>query len=111
MAVFGIGGVGSYCAEALARAGVGALTLVDNDTVSLSNLNRQLIALRSTIGRNKSDVMAERVLDINPDCRVTSLPVLYAADNGAAFFEGKHFDYLIDAIDMGPGVKVSTSKY
>lgn len=75
--VFGIGGVGSFAVEGLARAGVGALTLVDNDTVGLSNLNRQLCALRSTLGQNKSDVMAARVLDINPDCAVRSLPMLY----------------------------------
>ena len=69
--VFGIGGVGSYAAEGLVRAGIGALTLVDSDTVGLSNLNRQLCALHSTLGQYKSDVMAARILDINPDCRVT----------------------------------------
>ena len=100
VAVFGVGGVGSYCAEGLARAGVGAITLIDNDTVSLSNLNRQIIALHSTLGRSKSDVMAERVRDINPACEVVSLPILYAAENGASFFEGRRFDYLVDAIDM-----------
>lgn len=97
--VFGIGGVGSYAVEALARAGVGALTLVDNDTVGLSNLNRQLCALRSTIGQYKSDVMAARVLDINPDCAVRSLPLLYNEENKAAFFDRK-YDYIIDAIDL-----------
>ena len=75
--IFGIGGVGSYCAEALARSGVGAITLVDHDTISASNLNRQIIALHSTIGLYKSDVMARRIQDINPSCRVTSLPCLY----------------------------------
>lgn len=98
--VFGIGGVGSYCAEALARAGLGALTFVDNDTIGESNLNRQLIALRSTIGRNKSDVMAERVQDINPSCRVTSLPFLYHEESKAQFFNGSHYDYIVDAIDL-----------
>ena len=98
--VFGIGGVGSYCAEALARAGLGALTFVDNDTIGESNLNRQLIALRSTLGRNKSDVMAERVRDINPGCRVTSLPFLYHEESKAQFFNGTHYDYIVDAIDL-----------
>ena len=78
--VFGIGGVGSYAAEGLARAGIGNLTLVDNDTVGITNLNRQLCALQSTLGQYKSDVMASRVLDINPDCRVTSLPELYSEE-------------------------------
>ena len=75
VAVFGVGGVGSFAAEALARAGVGAITLVDHDTVSLTNLNRQLVALHSTIGKAKTDVMAARIRDIHPDCRVTVLPV------------------------------------
>ncbi len=100
VAVFGVGGVGSYCAEALARAGVGALTLVDNDTVSETNLNRQLVALHSTLGRPKSDVMAERVLDINPACRVTSLPELYSEAGKHRFFEGRQYDYIVDAIDL-----------
>lgn len=99
VAVFGIGGVGSYAVEALARAGIGALTLVDNDTVSVSNLNRQLCALRSTVGKSKSDVMAARVLDINPDCAVRSLPLLYNEENKAAFFD-RPYDYIIDAIDL-----------
>ena len=77
VAVFGVGGVGGFCAEALARAGVGSLTLVDDDTVSESNLNRQLVALRSTIGLPKTEVMAARIQDINPDCRVTILTKRY----------------------------------
>lgn len=97
--VFGIGGVGSYAAEALARAGVGAITLVDNDTVSLSNLNRQLCALHSTIGQNKSDVMAARILDIHPSCKVVSLPAVYCEDTKAMFFDRCAYDYIIDAID------------
>lgn len=97
--IFGIGGVGSYAAEALARAGVGAITLVDNDTVSLSNLNRQLCALHSTIGQNKADVMAARILDIFPACRVRALPEFYNEEHKARFFDGQHYDYLIDAID------------
>ena len=97
--VFGIGGVGSYVAEGLARAGVGALTLVDSDTVGETNLNRQLCALRSTIGQYKSDVMARRILDINPDCRVTSVPELYNDERKERFFS-QRYDYIVDAIDL-----------
>lgn len=97
--VFGIGGVGSYAAEALARAGVGALTLVDADTVGISNINRQLCALHSTVGQNKSDVMARRIRDINPDCRVLSMPELYTEENKERFFAAR-YDYIIDAIDL-----------
>lgn len=97
--VFGIGGVGSYAAEGLARAGVGALTLVDSDTVGESNLNRQLCALRSTIGQYKSDVMAKRILDINPDCKAVSMPFLYEEATKERFFSLK-FDYIVDAIDL-----------
>ncbi len=100
VAVFGIGGVGSWCAEALARGGIGALTFVDNDTVGETNLNRQIVALRSTIGRNKAEVMAERALDINPDCRVTALPYLYNEENKARFFDGVRYDWIVDAIDL-----------
>lgn len=99
VAVFGIGGVGSYAVEALARAGVGALTLIDNDTVGETNLNRQLCALHSTIGQYKSEVMAGRVRDINPDCRVTPLPLLYNEASKERFFQEK-YDYIIDAIDL-----------
>lgn len=99
VAVFGIGGVGSYGAEALARAGVGALTLVDNDTISMSNLNRQLCALHSTLGRNKAQVMAERIADIAPSCRVTVINQFYQEENKALFFGGERFDYILDAID------------
>ncbi|MGM9523461.1 MAG: ThiF family adenylyltransferase [Faecousia sp.] len=97
--VFGIGGVGSYVAEGLARAGVGALTLVDSDTVGLSNLNRQLCALHSTLGQYKSDVMAARIRDINPLCRVTSMPTLYREDTKEVFFQ-ERYDYIVDAIDL-----------
>ena len=96
--LFGVGGVGSFAAEALARAGVGEITLVDGDTVALSNLNRQLVALRSTIGRSKAEVMAERIRDINPTCRVTPLQVFYGKDNPDAF-DFSACDYVIDAID------------
>lgn len=97
--VFGIGGVGSYAAEGLARAGIGRLTLVDNDTVGTTNLNRQLCALHSTLGQYKSDVMASRVRDINPDCRVTSLSELYSEETKERFFS-EHYDYIVDAIDL-----------
>lgn len=98
VAVFGVGGVGSFVAEALARAGVGELTLVDNDVVSETNLNRQLVALRSTIGRYKTEVMAERIADINPDCVVHALPVVYEEAGKEQFFS-MGFDYIADAID------------
>jgi tRNA A37 threonylcarbamoyladenosine dehydratase len=97
--VFGIGGVGSYAAEALARAGIGRLTLVDNDTVSLTNLNRQLCALHTTLGRNKAEVMAVRVRDINPDCVVRVLPMCYSEQTKTQFFDGTAYDYVLDAID------------
>ena len=77
VAVFGVGGVGGFCVEALARAGVGALDLYDDDTVAESNLNRQIIALHSTLGQPKAEVMARRVLDINPACRVRAVRMFY----------------------------------
>jgi tRNA A37 threonylcarbamoyladenosine dehydratase len=98
VAVFGVGGVGGYLAEALARAGVGALDLIDNDTVSVSNINRQIIALRSTVGRLKVEVMAERIRDINPDCRVRALPLFYLPEQ-ADQFDFSQYDYIADAID------------
>lgn len=97
--VFGVGGVGSYAAEGLARAGIGALTLVDNDTVGISNLNHQLCALHSTLGQYKSDVMAARIRDINPLCRVTSMPMLYNEESKEKFF-AERYDYIVDAIDL-----------
>ncbi len=99
VAVFGIGGVGSYAAEALARSGVGKLTLVDNDFVSESNINRQIIALHSTIGRPKSEVMAERAKDISPELDVRPIVALYSAETREEFFTEK-YDYIIDAIDL-----------
>lgn len=98
VAVFGIGGVGSFIAEALARAGVGTLTLIDNDTVALSNLNRQLVALRSTIGQYKTDVMAARIHDINPDCRVAAIRAFYEEETKEQFF-ADDLSYIADAID------------
>lgn len=96
--VFGLGGVGSFAVEALARAGVGELTLVDHDTVSLTNLNRQLYALHSTMGRWKAEVACERVRDINPDCRVHVIPAFYLPENAQRFW-GARYDYIVDAID------------
>ena len=97
--VFGIGGVGSYVAEALARAGVGALTLVDNDTVGLSNINRQLCALHSTVGQFKAQVMADRIRDINPDCDVRALCRLYNEESKGEFFDRK-YSFVADCIDL-----------
>ena len=99
VAVFGLGGVGSYAAEALARAGIGTLTLIDQDTVGLTNINRQLCALHSTLGRPKAEVMAERALDINPDCAVRAMVARYHADTRNAFFT-ETYDYIVDAIDL-----------
>lgn len=99
VAVFGIGGVGSYTAEALARAGVGSLTLVDNDTVGPSNINRQLCALHSTFGQYKAQVMADRIKDINPDCRVRAICRLYQEQDKALFFD-TCYDYVADCIDL-----------
>ena len=96
--LFGVGGVGSVCAEALARIGIGAITLVDNDVVSVSNINRQLIALHSTVGRNKAEVMKERILDINPEANVTALPMFYLPEN-AEEIDLSAYDVIIDAID------------
>lgn len=98
VAVFGLGGVGSWCAEALARSGVGELTLIDNDEVGVTNLNRQLVALWSTQGRPKAEVMAARVLDINQSCKVHPLILRYEAEHREDFFSLK-YDYIIDAID------------
>jgi tRNA threonylcarbamoyladenosine dehydratase len=94
----GLGGVGSFAAEALARAGVGTLTLVDHDRVDPTNLNRQLVALRSTIGRFKTDVMAERIADINPACEVR-LRTEFIAEEGVASLLAEPCDLVIDAID------------
>lgn len=98
VAVFGVGGVGSFCVEALARAGVGELTLFDADTVDITNLNRQLIALHSTIGEPKTQVARLRALDINPDAIININTVFYSAEN-AESFDLTRFDYIIDAID------------
>ena len=96
--VFGVGGVGSHCIEALARSGVGRLTLIDNDTVSLTNINRQSIAYHSTIGRYQTEVMKERIRDINPEICVKTYEMFVLPDNLEALFEERP-DYIIDAID------------
>ena len=98
VAVFGIGGVGGFCVEALARAGVGALDLYDDDTVSESNLNRQLIALHSTVGQPKAEVAAARVRDIAPDCRVRAIRMFYLPEN-ADQVDFRQYDYVVDCID------------
>lgn len=99
VAVFGIGGVGSWCAEALARAGIGTLTLVDHDTVGLTNLNRQAEALHSTLGLEKTEAMAQRIRDISPGCVVCQIPEKYEEGNREAFFQAR-YDYIVDAIDL-----------
>lgn len=96
--LFGVGGVGSFAAEALARAGIGRIALVDNDVVSLTNLNRQLIALHSTMGQKKVNVMKQRINDINPDAEVTAYDVFLSADT-AENFDFSSYDYVLDAID------------
>ena len=98
VALFGLGGVGSYTAEALARSGIGKILLVDNDKVSKSNINRQLCALQSTVGRYKVDVVAERLLDINPDIIIEKHYGFVLPENISDFSFDK-FDYVIDAID------------
>ena len=98
VAVFGIGGVGSYTVEALARAGVGTLVLVDHDVVSLTNLNRQLVALRSTIGRKKVQVAKERIMDINENAVVHTYDTFFGAET-ADIFDFRAFDYIVDAVD------------
>lgn len=98
VAVFGVGGVGGYVAEALARSGVGSIDLFDNDKVSLTNINRQIIALTSTVGKYKTEVMKERILDINPNASVNAFNVFYTAEN-ADEFDFSQYDYIVDAID------------
>ena len=98
VAIFGIGGVGSYVAEALARAGVGKFLLCDNDVVSVSNINRQIIALHSTVGKPKTYVMKERILDINPDAEVIEMQNFFSSEN-AHEFDLNGFSYIVDAID------------
>ena len=102
VAVFGVGGVGGYVVEALARSGVGALDLIDNDTVAESNLNRQIIALRSTLGQYKTDAAKARILDINPACKVTVYHTFYLPET-AHVFDFSQYAYIVDAIDTVKG--------
>ena len=102
VAVFGVGGVGGYAAEALARCGVGAIELVDNDCVSPSNLNRQIIALRSTVGQSKVDAAASRLLDINPELDVSARRIFFLPETSAEF-DFSRYDYVIDCIDTVSG--------
>ena len=102
VAVFGIGGVGGYAVEALARSGVGALDIVDDDRVCLTNINRQILATRSTVGKYKVDVAADRIKDINPDCEVRCYKTFFLPET-AAEFDFKNYDYVIDAIDTVTG--------
>jgi len=107
--VFGVGGVGSYTVEALARSGVGQITMVDFDEISESNINRQLHSLRSTIGKSKIDVMKDRILDINPDCKVELVKRLVYDDIDEALGNNK-YDFVVDAIDV-IGSKINLIEY
>jgi len=102
VAVFGIGGVGGYVVEALARSGIGELDLIDNDTVSVSNINRQIIALESTVGMYKTDAAKARIADINPDCKVNVYRTFFMPDTSSQF-DFSLYDYVIDAIDTVTG--------
>lgn len=98
VAVFGIGGVGGYTVEALARSGVGTITIIDDDKVCLTNINRQIIATRKTVGKQKVDIMKERILDINPDAVVHTHACFYLPEN-AGEFDFTKYDYIVDAVD------------
>ena len=102
VAVFGVGGVGGFAAEALVRSGIGAIDIIDNDTVALSNLNRQIIALHSTLGKFKVDVAEERFLDINPELKVTKHKTFFMPET-ASEFDFSKYDYVVDAIDTVTG--------
>lgn len=99
VAVIGVGGVGSYTAEGLARAGVGSLILVDNDDICGSNINRQIHATEKTVGKPKTDVMAKRINEINSDICVTPLKMFFNADTSDSFFDCRNIDYIVDAVD------------
>ena len=102
VAVFGVGGVGGYTVEALARSGVGTLDLIDNDTVSITNINRQIIATTTTVGKYKVEVARDRILDINPDAKVNTHNVFYLPET-AEQFDFRQYDYIVDAIDTVTG--------
>lgn len=98
VAVFGVGGVGGFAVEALVRSGVGKIDIIDNDKVCLTNLNRQIIATRSSVGRYKVDVMRERILDINPDAQVEARKCFYLPETSGEF-DFSEYDYIVDAVD------------
>ena len=102
VAVFGVGGVGGYTVEALVRSGIGTIDVIDNDTVALSNINRQIIATVSTVGEYKVDVIEKRITDINPDCNVNTYKVFITPETISAFDFTK-YDYVVDAIDTVTG--------
>ena len=102
VAVFGLGGVGGYTVEALARSGVGGLVLVDHDTISLTNINRQVLATHSTVGKGKAEAAKMRVLDINPEIRAEAVTMFYGPDT-ADQFDFSRYDYVVDAIDTVTG--------
>ena len=102
VAVFGIGGVGGYTVEALARCGVGQLDLIDSDMVSVSNINRQILATHSSVGKLKVEVAKARILDINPECSVRTYPIFYLPET-AQQFDFTQYDYIVDAIDTVTG--------
>ncbi|MBQ8210887.1 MAG: tRNA threonylcarbamoyladenosine dehydratase [Clostridia bacterium] len=102
VAVFGIGGVGGHCVEALVRSSVGKIDIIDNDTVSLTNINRQIIATLDTVGKQKVDVMEERIKSINPTCKVNKYPVFLLPEN-IDEFDFSQYDYVVDAIDTVSG--------
>ena len=102
VAVFGVGGVGGYVVEALARSGIGELDLIDNDTISITNINRQIIALQSTIGKDKVEIAEQRVLDINPKCKVNIYKTFFTPETSSEF-EFSKYNYVVDAIDSVTG--------
>lgn len=99
IAIFGVGGVGSFAAEAIVRSGIGEITIVDFDSVDITNVNRQIPALLSTVGKTKVDIMKERILDINKDIKINVFAEKYLPENSEKFFE-KKYDYVVDAIDI-----------
>lgn len=102
VAVFGLGGVGGYAAEALARSGVGALELIDHDTISITNINRQILATTATVGKSKAQVAKQRVMEINPDCNVVAREIFFGPDTQQEF-DFSRYSYVIDAIDTVTG--------
>lgn len=96
--IFGLGGVGSYVAEALARSGIGKMTVVDKDIIDITNINRQLYALHSTVGKKKAQAAKERIADINPECQVTAVTKMYLPENSSEF-NLSQYNYIIDAVD------------